>query len=335
MSEATLAPADDGWEAVMVVPFELTEDATVYAKIIPTPKNAVNDGSQANGTVTNDHARGLSGWWVQFRFLDEEGMPVAPADAPGPNGSLGAYVTSEPTPRIALPAGTHALEVTVHAPDGGVNAGQMATVYTALAVSGSEQTGTWGASGATQDEAQALEHQITQPAGDPPRRGGGSGSGQPPAGDTGSPGDGGTGGDGSGEAPGDEDETPPSSDPGQAPSPTDPVPEGEGDGAGAPAEGETQASISIDEDVLLWLLVVLGLLLLILLFLVTVLVIAALALVFVLWREYLEGQPAGPTGPAGGVPAHGTGETAEPAHPPQATSGQQEPGNTGDYPPYH
>ena len=57
------------------IPFSITKDGGVYAKLLVTPWNPINDGTP-NGSVEEG-----TGWRAQFVFLDDAGEPLQRASA--------------------------------------------------------------------------------------------------------------------------------------------------------------------------------------------------------------------------------------------------------------
>ncbi|HWG92109.1 MAG TPA: hypothetical protein VNZ52_14765, partial [Candidatus Thermoplasmatota archaeon] len=88
------------------VPFHLDQDGSVYAKLLPTPWNAVNDGIP-NGTVNANHTEGLTGWHIRYVLTDENGVPLTVDGKGNPvSADLGVYADATPTKPVFLKAGT-------------------------------------------------------------------------------------------------------------------------------------------------------------------------------------------------------------------------------------
>lgn len=119
------------------VPVRATTDAHLYAKILPTPGNAVHDGAESNGTLEPP-----SGWRVAFAFEKGGEPPI----------ELGTRIDSTPTDIVQLAAGDQgAWLLAVHQPTAATSGG---TVYVALAERvphSTQQT-----SGAQADDARAV-----------------------------------------------------------------------------------------------------------------------------------------------------------------------------------
>jgi hypothetical protein len=174
-------------------PFQANAAGHVYAKVLVTPRNAVNPG-QPNGTVSSDYRAGQSGWWVAFALLQPNGQALG-TDARGMPvpASLGAYVDSTPTPLVAVAAGTsYLLRMIIHVPAQAWEHGAEHHAIAALAFRGGDGD-LGGISGAMQDASLGLITtfglQGATLGGIPapgPGIGAGSGSGAPatpPAGD--------------------------------------------------------------------------------------------------------------------------------------------------------
>ena len=166
--------ADAAWQpATFEVPFRATQDGAAYAKLLPTPGNAVNDGSGPNA----------SGWRVTFAL----------ARADGAQEELGERADGSPTALAPVRAGESLrLLVTVH-PPATVPAGtQKVHVALAYRAPGAQAT----ASGASLDEARAVT--LLLRFADPTA---GPGGATPPTPDVGPIPTTGTGGSGSAAAP--------------------------------------------------------------------------------------------------------------------------------------
>jgi len=154
--EATLhlRAAATGYEATAKFPFAAPGNGLVYAKLLPMPGNAVNDGTWANGTVSK--GEGVSGWWTTMSFWSQGGGVLA-GSAPA------ARVDGTPTDAVKTTAGSKlALHVLVHAP---ADAFLHAAEYKVLVVLAFRpaQESTRG-SGGMMDDAVALRMAVFQSA---------------------------------------------------------------------------------------------------------------------------------------------------------------------------
>lgn len=131
--------ADAATTATFEVPFRSSQDGEFYAKLLPTPGNAVNDGSGPNA----------SGWRVAFSLGRADGGVEA----------LGERVDGSPTTFAPVAAGEALrLVVEVKAPAGVVDPQR---VFVALAYRAPGAAAT--ASGASQDEARAVTLLLRAP----------------------------------------------------------------------------------------------------------------------------------------------------------------------------
>lgn len=190
---------------VFAMPVRINQGGVVYAKLLATEGNAVNDGYRANGSV---EAR--TGWRVAFAWLYANGTRV----------ELGSFVDGVPTALVpVVPDEQDQLLVTVRWPnDAQTVGGATQTAWAALAYRAqADAAGPGATSGVSMDEARAMSFTLhfaegvaTAPAGQnvPP----------PPAPSTPTPATGGTSGSGAGSTP------PPPSASGEASSPTPAVP---------------------------------------------------------------------------------------------------------------
>lgn len=145
--EADLAP---GGSVLVEVPFVAGAAGSVYAKILPTPGNAVHDGARANGTAT-------TGWRVSFA-LQREGA-AEPED-------LGTPADASPTPLAPVAEGERlALLVRIHAPADALLGGAAQRVHVALAYRGAAaESGL--SSGASMDASRGLTFHVRLAGGD-------------------------------------------------------------------------------------------------------------------------------------------------------------------------
>lgn len=136
------APFAAGRPIAFEVPFRVDEEARVYAKLLPTPGNAVHDGERANGTLDPP-----TGWRVAFAFLNDAGA----------RNDAGTRVDSTPTLALdAMPGESWRLEAIVHVPP---DATPPADVHLALAASHPQAPG----SGATLDASRAITLHLSSP----------------------------------------------------------------------------------------------------------------------------------------------------------------------------
>lgn len=141
LHERALVPGGDATFDVGVL---AAQDGFLYAKILPTPGNAVHDGTTPNGSVEEG-----TGWRVSF----------AVERADGTREELGTFVTSAMTRLVPVAAGEQVrLVATTHAPDDALaEGGPTQRVHVALAYRAEAAgAGPGGASGASMDEAVAL-----------------------------------------------------------------------------------------------------------------------------------------------------------------------------------
>lgn len=174
VAEAVGAP---GGQAVFEIPFEAEQDGMVYAKVLPTPGNAVDDGSRSNGSV----AQG-TGWRVAFALARGDGAVE----------ELGTFANGNMSRLAPIRTGEHlTLRATVLIPPSALEGGREQTVYAALAYRlGAAGEDPGSSSGAQMDAARALTFVVhltgdavalppTVPGGDATRPGDG-GSDVPP-----------------------------------------------------------------------------------------------------------------------------------------------------------
>lgn len=140
---------------VFDVPLHANEAGFLYAKLLETPGNAVNDGTIANGS-----ASAKTGWWVEFALLHGSGTRV----------ELGAFSDGNASPLEPISSGEDAkLVVTVHWPASAAQPNADDRVYGALAFR-PNATGTAAGttSGATMDMARSFNVELRFPATLPP-----------------------------------------------------------------------------------------------------------------------------------------------------------------------
>lgn len=134
---------DPGRDVVFTVPLVVNQAGFLYAKLLGTPGNAVNDGTRANGSVAE-----ATGWRVSFAFVRGDGTRV----------NAGTVVDSRPSALVPYDAGeSGAFEATVHVPADAASGGAHSRVYAAIAYrprAGARDAG--DASGATLDESRSV-----------------------------------------------------------------------------------------------------------------------------------------------------------------------------------
>lgn len=132
---------EPGADAVFEMPLKVNQDGFLYGKVLPTPGNAVNDGSRANGSLVDG-----SGWRVTFALVRESGERV----------EMGTYVDSTVSALVPIANGEHPTFVaTVHVPKDAARGGPQQNVYVAVAYRLSSASG-GASSGGVIDEAKAL-----------------------------------------------------------------------------------------------------------------------------------------------------------------------------------
>lgn len=142
--ERALLPDTD---AAFEMPIHVNQDGFLYAKVLPTPGNAANNGSGPNGSIDEG-----TGWGVRFAFVGPDGART----------ELGAFLDSTPTPLVQVRAGDDArLVITVRIPADAALGGPRQALYVALAYRAGDASGSTGASGASIDEARALTLLLT------------------------------------------------------------------------------------------------------------------------------------------------------------------------------
>lgn len=133
---------EPGTDAVFEVPVVARQAGVLYAKLLVTDGNAVNDGKRVNGSVAN-----ATGWRVAYAMVRSDGERVP----------LGAFTDSTSTAPVAVAADEAlTLEATVSVPDDAARGGPSQRVYVALAYRPAAVTSAGSASGATMDESRAL-----------------------------------------------------------------------------------------------------------------------------------------------------------------------------------
>lgn len=166
------AVAQPGGDAVFVVPLEAEQDGLVYAKVLPTEGNAVDDGAGPNGSV----AAG-TGWRVTFALVREDGAV----------DDMGTFADGGMSRLAPIRAGERlALRATVHTPADALKGGAEQRVYVALAYRDAPQGADPGStSGGQMDAARALTLLVRlsdTAVSLPPGGGAGGGSGTDPGG---------------------------------------------------------------------------------------------------------------------------------------------------------
>lgn len=135
-------PLDPGHDAVFTVPLVVNQGGALYAKLLVTSDNAVNDGNHVNGSLEAG-----TGWRVGFAFVREDGTRL----------DLGAAVDSTPTALVPVKLGEKpTFEFTVHVPADAASGGPSQRVYAAIAYRLASGSDPGGASGATMDEARSV-----------------------------------------------------------------------------------------------------------------------------------------------------------------------------------
>lgn len=133
---------DPGEDAVFEMPLVVNQDGFLYAKVLPTPGNAVNDGTKANGSLADG-----SGWSVSFAMLKADGARI----------EMGQYVDSTTSTLVPVALGEAVTLVsTVHVPADAARGGPQQRVYVAVAYRLSDSAGSGANSGGVIDEARAL-----------------------------------------------------------------------------------------------------------------------------------------------------------------------------------
>lgn len=131
-----------GTDAVLPMPLAVSSDGFLYAKLLATPGNAVNDGLKANGSVDE-----RKGWRISFALVREDGT----------REELGTFVDSTPTRLLPVAQGERVvLESTLHVPADAARGGPSQRAYVALAYREEATGGPGSASGATMDASRSL-----------------------------------------------------------------------------------------------------------------------------------------------------------------------------------
>lgn len=189
--DAEAGAADDGFVALVAVPFAVDADGLVYAKLLPLPGNPVHDGTTPNGTVSAEHDEGLEGWWVTFALRAGDGGTLRDAEGKEVPAPLGVFADGTPNDPVALKAGTASiLAVEVHAPPDAFEERASDTLHVVLAFR--DAAAAPESSGGTRDDALAFAIEVHELSREP-RDDGTAPPDQDGAGD-GSGGGGGTGG---------------------------------------------------------------------------------------------------------------------------------------------
>lgn len=141
-------PLDPGTTQVFEMPLEIADAGYLYAKVLPTEGNAVNDGMRANGSVTEG-----TGWRATFALVDGAGNAT----------ELGTFVDSTMTPLVRVAAGEPwTLRTTLHVPPSAAEGGPRQVVYVAVAFRPSADGSDPGStSGANIDASRALTLLLT------------------------------------------------------------------------------------------------------------------------------------------------------------------------------
>ena len=147
-------PVAPGGAAVFDLAVRAQREGSLYAKLLPTPGNAVHDGARANGSAAD-----RTGWWIQVSALLPDGSERA----------LGAFADGARTALVPVREGDLVtFRVAVHAPLDAASGGRVhvAVAYRAPAVDGA------GGSGADLEEARAFTLRLVgagqAPAAGPP-----------------------------------------------------------------------------------------------------------------------------------------------------------------------
>lgn len=142
-----------GFEGAARFPFQVPGDGLVYAKLLPMPGNAVNDGNAPNGTLAAS-GQGVSGWWTTLSFWPSTGTAVSGS---GPV----ARVDGTPTDTVKAAGGANvALQVLVHAPADAFLHAPTYTVNVVLAFRPAQDASQ--GSGGVMDDAVALTTTLRQ-----------------------------------------------------------------------------------------------------------------------------------------------------------------------------
>lgn len=137
--ERALVP---GADAALPVSFVAQAEGFLYAKLLPTPGNAVNDGTRPNGSVVE-----ATGWRISFALVRENGT----------RESLGTFVDSTRTPLVPVAPGERVtLESTLHVPAEAASGGPTQRAYVAVAFRESALPSSGSTSGAAMDASRSL-----------------------------------------------------------------------------------------------------------------------------------------------------------------------------------
>ncbi|HEX2022344.1 MAG TPA: hypothetical protein VHH36_06495 [Candidatus Thermoplasmatota archaeon] len=136
-------PLFPGRDAAFEVEVPVSADGVLYAKLLATAGNAVNDGTRANGSLED-----RTGWRVSFALVREGGA----------REELGDRVNSDPSATTPVRAGeSPTLVATVRVPADAAKGGERQAVYVAIAWRASPGGADPGASsGGSMDESRAV-----------------------------------------------------------------------------------------------------------------------------------------------------------------------------------
>jgi hypothetical protein len=127
---------------VFAMPVQVNDPGFVYAKVLATEGNAVNDGYHANGSV-----EGRTGWRVSFAWIYANGTRV----------ELGEFVDGTPTQLVPVAPESDQLVMTVRWPaDAQTVGGADQTAWTALAFRQQASSDPGSTSGVSMDQAKAI-----------------------------------------------------------------------------------------------------------------------------------------------------------------------------------
>lgn len=143
--EAALRPGED---VTLAMPLLARQNGSLYAKVLPTPGSALNDGTRANGSAEDG-----TGWRATFAFVRADGS----------REELGTFVDSTATRLVAVTRDEAiTFEATLHVPAEAARGGPSQRVFVAVAYRATTATTiSSGASGASLDEARALTLLLT------------------------------------------------------------------------------------------------------------------------------------------------------------------------------
>lgn len=133
---------EPGTSVAFEMPLTVNQAGFLYGKVLPTPGNAVNDGSRSNGSVSD-----ARGWRVSFAMKPASGERI----------EMGTFVDSTTSQLVPVAIGDKPTFIaTVHIPADAARGGPQQKVYVAIAYRLNGGSSVGGASGAAIDEARAL-----------------------------------------------------------------------------------------------------------------------------------------------------------------------------------